>query len=38
MIIGQKNNANVEWVIAYKIIGDNNKISKFGIKVYIIAG
>ncbi len=33
-----ENNANVEWVIAYTIIRDNNKISKFGIEVYIIAG
>ncbi len=38
MIIGEVNNLNVEWVIAYTIIGDNNKISKFGIEVYIIAG
>ncbi len=29
---------NKEWIIAYTIIRDNNKISKFGIEVYIIAG
>ncbi len=31
-----ENNTNIEWVIVYTIIGDNNKISKFGIEVYII--
>ncbi len=38
MIIEGENNTNVEWVIAYTIIGDNNKISKFSIEVYIIVG
>ena len=38
MIIKGENNVNMKWVIAYTIIEDNNKISNFGIKIYIIVG